>query len=95
MFARASTAVIPADRHIPRPRARLAAVPGPALRDPHRHPSRHGLGQVRRRDPRRFGRGISRSHAPLQTAVSRPSDALRQFAHTFSAAFLFVTVFLA
>lgn len=63
-----------------------------------RHLSRRGLAPVERRDRRGFGRGMVRRDAvnaqpPASTA--RSNDGLRLFAHTFGAAFLFVTVFLA
>jgi hypothetical protein len=60
-----------------------------------RHLSRRGLGPVVRRDRRRFGHGIVRQEVVKPAVVSGSSDNFRLFAHTFGAAFLFVTVFLA
>ena len=50
-----------------------------------------------RRDPRRFARGIVKLHAPVASVRSGlvVSSELRLFAHTFGAAFLFVSVFIA
>ena len=48
-----------------------------------------------RRDPRRFARGMAKITAlPQPTGLVISSD-IRLFAHTFGAAFLFVSVFLA
>jgi hypothetical protein len=63
-----------------------------------RHLSRRGLGPVQRRDQRRFGTGMVRMDViatSQPTATVRASEGFRLFAHTFGAAFLFVTVFLA
>jgi len=59
-----------------------------------RHLSRRGLGPVRR-DARRFRIGMAREEVAVAPIVARTSDNVRLFAHTFGAAFLFVTVFLA
>lgn len=72
----------------------------PAKRDLHRHIARRGLATIGRRDARRFGRGplrldsIEFGHA---AAMPRPavSENLKFFAHSFGAAFLFVSVFIA
>ena len=51
-----------------------------------------------RRDPRRFARGTAKLHAPMVAAARSgwaDSSDLRLFAHTFGAAFLFVSVFIA
>jgi hypothetical protein len=95
MLASASHAASPADRHAARPRARLAPAASPTARDAYRHLSRHRFGALRRRDPRRFGRGMIRMIVPAMPVVTHPYDSIRLFAHTFGAAFLFVTVFLA
>ena len=51
-----------------------------------------------RRDPRRFARGTAKLHALMVadagSTLAGSSD-LRLFAHTFGAAFLFVSVFIA
>ncbi|MEO7602507.1 MAG: hypothetical protein ABIS39_04480 [Sphingomicrobium sp.] len=51
-----------------------------------------------RRDPRRFARGTAKlpalKVADADSALAGSSD-LRLFAHTFGAAFLFVSVFIA
>lgn len=73
-----------------------AATPVASLADRHvtrRHRARAGLGQIARRDSRRFGHGMVRVEAIAAPAVA--NESLRLFAHTFGAAFLFVTVFLA
>ena len=54
-------------------------------------PRRDPLG---RREPRRFARGMARLHAAPIAAPDAPSD-WRFFAHSFGAAFLFVSVFIA
>ena len=94
MFANATTAVSLPDRHPARPRARLPLPESPVVGDPRRHLSRRGFGGVVRRDQRRFGRAMVRN-APVPSIATRRSDGLRLFAHTFGAAFLFVTVFIA
>lgn len=48
-----------------------------------------------RRDPRRFARGMAKLTAMPQPAGLAISSDLRLFAHTFGAAFLFVSVFIA
>ena len=70
------------------------AATAPQLRPaiPGRRPPR-GYPLVRR-DPRRFARGMTRKHdVPIETA-GRNSD-LRFFAHSFAAAFLFVSLLIA
>ena len=47
-----------------------------------------------RRDPRRFARGTSKLYEVPQPGFAISAD-MRLFAHTFGAAFLFVSVFLA
>jgi hypothetical protein len=46
-------------------------------------------------DPRLFGRGQTRSHAPESKPAWRLSDDAKLFATTFAAGFLFVSIFIA
>ena len=75
-----------------------AAIPVASLAERHvtrRHAARRGYGQVLRRDPRRFGQAMVRVEALAAPATAQGNASMRLFAHTFGAAFLFVTVFLA
>ena len=55
---------------------------------------RHRYPHVRR-DPRRFARGMAKLDLMPQPAGLAISSDLRLFAHTFGAAFLFVSLFIA
>ena len=70
----------------------------PASRNPARlqaRPSRHPRASPNRRDPRRFGRAMAWTMDAPAAEVLGTSNSLRLFAHSFGAAFLFVSVLIA
>ena len=73
---------------------RTATVPAVARPAPGRVPRRPRRYSLIRRDPRRFARGIVRIHAVPHQVPAIDSD-LRFFAHSFGAAFLFVSLLIA
>ena len=76
---------------MPRP-AIAPACPRANPGSPRHHPRRAPL---IRRDPRRFARGTAKLHTiPHPEGLAGSSD-VRLFAHSFAAAFLFVSVFIA
>ena len=73
------------------PAATVPALPRPAHSPARHRPRRYPLV---RRDPRRFARGRARVHAPPVASKAANSD-WRFFAHSFGAAFLFVSLLIA
>ncbi len=77
-------------------RRAVSANPARRLLRPSRSGRSRTLHYFRRgRDPRRFGRAQAWLIDPTPAAAPLASDNLRLFAHSFGAAFLFVSVLIA
>jgi len=71
------------------------AVTAPEIRPASPAPRRSKRYPLARRDPRRFARGRVRTGALAPVPAPAASSDLRFFAHSFGAAFLFVSLLIA